>query len=51
MSIWENIPACKRESIKNSLYKFEKIQKRKQKIKRLLCQSQEDGVKMVKYID
>lgn len=35
MSVWENIPECKRESIKKSLYRFERIQKRKDKIKRL----------------
>lgn len=35
MSVWENIPECKRESIKNALYRFERIKSRKIKIKRL----------------
>jgi hypothetical protein len=35
MSVWENIPECKRESINKSLYRFDRIQKRKDKIKRL----------------
>ena len=42
MSVWENIPKCKRESIKKSLYRFDRIQKRKSKIKKL-CLLQEDG--------
>jgi len=45
MSIWENIPLCKRESITKSLSKFNRVWTRKQKIKRL-CQLQEVGVKM-----
>ena len=35
MSVWENIPECKRDSIIKSLYRFDKIQKRKKTIKRL----------------
>lgn len=35
MSVWENIPECKKESIKNALYRFERIKSRKIKIKRL----------------
>jgi hypothetical protein len=35
MAVWENIPECKRESIKNALYRFERIQSRKRKIKKL----------------
>jgi hypothetical protein len=45
MAVWENIPDCKRESIKNALYRFDRIQKRKTKIKNL-CLLQEVGVKM-----
>ncbi len=44
MAIWENIPLDKRESIINTLYRFERIQNRKIKIHRL-CQLQEVGVK------
>jgi hypothetical protein len=46
MAVWENIPECKRESINKSLYRFDRIQKRKSKIKNL-CLLQEGGVKMV----
>ena len=35
MSIWENIPECKRVSIVKSLTRFDRTQKRKSKIKRL----------------
>lgn len=50
MSIWENIPLCKRESITKSLSKFNRVWTRKQKIKRL-CQLQEVGAKTVNHID
>ena len=42
MAIWENIPESKRESIKNSLYRFERIQKRKDKVKRLFNVSRKE---------
>ena len=35
MAIWKNIPECKTESIIKSLYRFDRIQKRKKTIKRL----------------
>ena len=35
MSVWENILECKRDSIIKSLYRFDRIQKRKKTIKRL----------------
>jgi hypothetical protein len=35
MAVWENIPECKIESIKNALHRFNRIQIRKDKIKRL----------------
>lgn len=35
MSVWENIPECKRKSIQNSLYRFNRIQRRKEIIKKL----------------
>lgn len=35
MAIWENIPLDKRESIINTLYRFERIQNRKSKINNL----------------
>ena len=46
MSSWESIPNNKKESIVKSLYRFDRIQKRKSKIKKL-CLLQEGGVKMV----
>jgi len=42
MAIWENIPECKRESIKKSLYRFDRIQKRKKTIKRLFNVDREE---------
>lgn len=39
MSVWENIPLTERESIKKSLYRFDRIQRRKEKIKRLYDKS------------
>jgi len=44
MAIWENIPLIKRESIKKSLYRFDRIQSRKKKIINFLCHLQEVGV-------
>jgi hypothetical protein len=35
MAVWENIPECKRKSIENALHRFNRIQIRKDKIKRL----------------
>ena len=35
MSSWESIPNNKKESIVKSLYRFDRIQKRKKTIKRL----------------
>jgi hypothetical protein len=35
MAVWENIPECKRDSIIKSLYRFDRIQSRKRKIKKL----------------
>ena len=35
MSMWENIPECKRNSIQMALYRLDRIQSRKKKIKRL----------------
>jgi len=35
MAVWENIPECKRDSIIKSLYRFDRVQKRKKTIKRL----------------
>jgi hypothetical protein len=35
MSVWENIPECKRKSIQNALYRFNRIQRRKEIIKKL----------------
>ena len=42
MSVWENIPKCKRESIKKSLYRFYRIQKRKKTIKRIFNVDREE---------
>jgi predicted transcriptional regulator len=39
MSVWENIPECKRKSIENALYRFNRVQIRKDKIKRLYDKS------------
>ena len=46
MAVWESLPNNKKESIVKSLYRFDRIQKRKRKIKNL-CLLQEVGVKMV----
>jgi len=35
MSVWENIPECKKESIIKSLHRFDRVQSRKRKIKKL----------------
>ena len=35
MSVWENIPVSIKENLKKSLYRFDRIQKRKKTIKRL----------------
>ena len=42
MAVWKNIPECKRESINKSLYRFDKIQKRKKTIKRLFNVNREE---------
>jgi hypothetical protein len=39
MSVWENIPECKRKSIENTLYRLNRVQIRKDKIKRLYDKS------------
>lgn len=35
MSVWENIPECKRKSIQNALHRFSRVQRRKEIIKKL----------------
>jgi len=35
MAVWKNIPECKRESIQSALHRFNRVQIRKDKIKRL----------------
>jgi len=42
MSIWENIPLCKRESMIKALNIFDRIQSRKIKIKRIFSVIREE---------